>query len=124
MGTELIKLVTEKEIFGKQLCVYGDIKKPLFLAADVAEWIGYSRTGNGSYNVSVMVKTVDDDEKMIRKITIFGQKRDVLVLTEVGLYQVLMQSRKPIAKEVKKEIKKILKKNLSFIQNHPQHERR
>ena len=30
-------------------------------------------------------------------------------LTEDGLYEVLMQSRKPIAKEFKKEVKKILK---------------
>lgn len=30
-------------------------------------------------------------------------------LTEDGLYEVLMQSRKPIAKKLKKEIKKILK---------------
>lgn len=30
-------------------------------------------------------------------------------LTEGGLYEVLMQSRKPIAKKLKKEIKKILK---------------
>ncbi|WP_300854391.1 BRO family protein, partial [uncultured Clostridium sp.] len=32
-------------------------------------------------------------------------------LTEDGLYEVLMQSRKPIAKAFKKEVKKILKIN-------------
>ena len=31
------------------------------------------------------------------------------MLTEDGLYEVLMQSRKPIAKEFKREVKKILK---------------
>ncbi|WP_255299871.1 BRO family protein [Bacillus cereus] len=35
-----------------------------------------------------------------------GQKREVLFLTEDGLYEVLMQSRKPIAKMFKKEVKR------------------
>lgn len=37
-----------------------------------------------------------------------GQNREVWMLTENGLYEVLMQSRKPIAKEFKKGVKKIL----------------
>lgn len=37
------------------------------------------------------------------------QNRNVWMLTENGLYEVLMQSRKPIAKEFKKGIKEILK---------------
>lgn len=36
-----------------------------------------------------------------------GQNREVTMLTEDGLYEVLMQSRKPIAKAFKKEVKKI-----------------
>ena len=34
---------------------------------------------------------------------------EYLFLTEDGIYEVLMQSRKPKAKEFKKEVKKILK---------------
>lgn len=37
-----------------------------------------------------------------------GQNREVWMLTENGLYEILMQSRKPIAKEFKKGVKKIL----------------
>ena len=38
-----------------------------------------------------------------------GQNREMWFLTEDGLYEVLMQSRKPIAKEFKKQVKQILK---------------
>lgn len=38
-----------------------------------------------------------------------GQNRQMNMLTENGLYEVLMQSRKPIAKQFKKEVKEILK---------------
>ena len=38
-----------------------------------------------------------------------GQSKDILFLTEDGLYEVLMLSRKPIAKELKKQIKQYLR---------------
>jgi len=81
----------------------------LFLAKDVAEWIDYSRTGNGSPDVSKMLQAIDDDEKLIRTLFVSGQNRQVWMVTEDGLYEVLMQSRKPIAKEFKKQVKEILK---------------
>ena len=56
-----------------------------------------------------MVKNVDTDEKLTSQISNSGQIRHQLFLTEYGLYEVLMQSTKPIAKSFKKEINKILK---------------
>ncbi|MGH0485302.1 hypothetical protein ACQVPJ_12535 [Bacillus mycoides] len=38
-----------------------------------------------------------------------GQTRNMYFLTEEGIYEVLMLSRKPIAKQWKREVKKILK---------------
>ena len=49
-----------------------------------------------------------------------GQKRKMWFLTEDGLYEVLMQSRKPIAKQFKKKVKAILKeirKTGSYMSN-------
>ena len=74
----------------------------MFLASDVADWIEHSQT-------SKMVKSVDDDEKLIGTLFLSGQNRDTWFLTEDGLYEVCMQSRKPIAKKIKKEIKQYLK---------------
>ena len=98
---ELI-VIEERIVLGKEFRIYGDFENPLFLARDVADWIEHSDT-------SKMVKTISDDEKLIRTIFLSGQSRDVLLLTEDGLYEVLMQSRKPIAKEFKKEVKTILR---------------
>ena len=102
-------VIKEQEILGKDFKVYGTADEPLFLAKNVAEWIGYSKSGNGSYHLSMMVKTVDPDEKMKATILVGGQNREVLFLTEDGLYEVLMQSRMSIARQFKKEVKKILK---------------
>lgn len=56
-----------------------------------------------------MLITIDEDEQLFSPIYYSGQVRNMYFLTEDGLYEVLMQSRKPIAKSFKKEVKKILK---------------
>lgn len=98
----VLTVIQETEILGKRIRMYGSIENPLFLANDVADWIGHSQT-------SKMVKTVDEGEKLMGTLFLSGQSREVWFLTEDGLYEVCMQSRKPVAKEMKKEIKKYLK---------------
>lgn len=95
-----LEIIDERIVLGKQFKMYGTIYNPLFLAKDVAEWIEY-----GISNVSKMVKNVDDDEKIIARTN----NTSATFLTEDGLYEVLMQSRKPVAKLFKKEVKSILK---------------
>lgn len=98
-----LQILEERKVLGKGFVIYGDINDPLFLAKDVADWIEYDgRTGQ-------MLESVDDDEKLMNKIYASGQKRNMWFLTEDGLYEVLMQSKKPIAKAFKKEVKHILK---------------
>lgn len=75
---------------------------PLFLAKDVAEWIEHS-------NASAMLQSIDEDEKRLIKMGSLNNAYSALFLTEDGLYEVLMQSRKPIAKQFKAEVKVILK---------------
>lgn len=58
-------------------------------------------------NTTDMVSRVDKDE--VTKLNLGGLQGECNFLTEDGLYEVLMQSRKPIAKEFKKEVKNILK---------------
>lgn len=97
---QIMKIIDEREILGKQFRIFGDFENPLFLAKDVAEWIDYDIS-----NVSKMVNNVDENEKIITRIN----NTSATFLTEDGLYEVLMLSRKPIAKEFKKQIKEILK---------------
>ena len=97
-----IKVINKSILLGKEIDVYGSVDDPLFLAKDVAEWIEHTQP-------SKMVETVDEDEKLMGTIFLSGQNREVWMLTEDGLYEVLMQSRKPIAKQFKKGVKEILK---------------
>lgn len=105
-----IQVIYNQKVLDKDFKVYGTADEPLFLAKDVAEWIDYSKTSQGYYNVSKMLMTVDEDKKVtITNRNSDGKPHQQWFLTEDGLYEVLMQSRKPIAKKFKKKVKEILK---------------
>lgn len=99
----------------KRIRVFGTPEDPLFLARDVAEWIDYSKRPDGSYKMDVFLRTVESEEKFKYLVPAYNKggvlrpNTEYWFLTEDGLYEVLMQSRKPKAKEFKKEVKKILK---------------
>lgn len=93
-------VIDEREVLGKEFKIYGDIENPMFLAKDVAEWLEMDIS-----NASRMLKNVDENEKVLAR----HNMTSATFLTEDGLYEVLMQSRKPIAKAFKKEVKIILK---------------
>ncbi|WP_161944240.1 Bro-N domain-containing protein, partial [Streptococcus suis] len=97
-----LQIINQQEVLGKNFTIYGTADEPLFLAKDVAEWIEHS-------NPTEMLKGIDEDEKLTSTILRAGQKREMWFVTEDGLYEVLMQSRKPIAKQFKKKVKAILK---------------
>lgn len=67
------------------ILIYGTKENPLFLAKDVAEWIGAS-----SNHVGQMLSKVDEDERVISPLHYSGQVREMWFLTEDGLYEVLM----------------------------------
>lgn len=84
--------VINKSIFlGKEIDVYGTADSPLFKAKDVAEWIEHS-------DAHKLVEMVDEDEKVRNIVPTLGGNQEMWFLTEDGLYEVLMLSRKPIAK--------------------------
>lgn len=98
-----LQVLQKTNLLGKELTVYGTAENPLFLAKEVAEWIEYDPS-----SVNKMVNTVDDEEKVRNIIPTPGGNQEMWTLTEDGLYEVLLQSRKPIAKQFKKGVKKIL----------------
>ena len=97
-----LKVIDERVVLEKEFRIYGTVDEPLFLAKDVANWIEHNKP-------SEMISNVDEDEKLKAIISHSGQNREMWFLTEDGLYEVLMQSRKPIAKQFKKKVKEILK---------------
>ncbi len=98
-----ISVLKQTELLGRQFNVYGSVEEPLFLAKDIASFIEHS-------NTSKMLDSVDDDEKTTLTISYNGgMTTNQLFVTEDGLYEVLMLSRKPVAKQFKKGVKTILK---------------
>lgn len=95
-----IKIIKKSTFLGREIDVYGTADEPFFKAKDVAEWLELS-------NVSDMVSRVEVEE--VAKFNLGSLQGETWFLTEDGLYEILMQSRKPIAKQFKKGVKTILK---------------
>lgn len=93
------KLISTSNFLGREINVYGSADNPYFFAKDVAEWLELS-------NVSDMISRIDEEERSKFNL---GRQGEGWFLTEDGLYEVLFQSRKPIAKQFKKGVKEILK---------------
>ena len=113
-----VKVLTKAEVLTKEFILYGTVEEPLFLAKDVAEWIEYDLS-----SINKLVQNVDDEEKVRSIIPTLGGEQEMWMLTEDGVYEVLMQSRKPKAKLFKKEVKSILKSirlNGGYIANQEQ----
>ncbi|GAA0055054.1 UNVERIFIED_CONTAM: phage repressor protein [Streptococcus canis] len=109
---QVMQVIATTDFQGHQLDIYGDIQEPLFMARDVAEMIDYSKATQGKWNVAKMISLVDEDEKLKgipNGNTLINSGTKVWFLTEHGLYEVLMRSSKPKAKEFKKTVKNILK---------------
>ncbi len=94
-----IKIINKSTFLDKEIDVWGTVEQPLFRAKDVASWLGIK-------NVSDLVKRIDNEE--VHRLNLCGLQGETWFLTEDGLYELLMQSRKPIAKQFKKGVKKIL----------------
>lgn len=104
--SEKLCVLTEQRVLGEQFTIYGTKEEPLFLAKDVVQ--GVLEIKNVSQFLS---QNIDEDEKVRVYFKNIGSRSgsEQWFLTEDGLYEALMQSRKPIAKDFKKQIKKILK---------------
>ena len=66
-----------------------------FIAKDVCDNLGLS-------DVSMSIGRLDDDEKLIQKLLVSGQNRNVRLINESGLYSLILTSTKPEAKKMKK----------------------
>lgn len=99
---EQLQVLTEQNILDQNFKIYGTQEEPLFSAKDVARWIEHTQP-------SRIVNMVDEDEKAMHIVHTLGGPQQTWYLTESGMYEVLMQSRKPIAKKFKKQVKQVLK---------------
>lgn len=97
-----LEVLEHREVLGQEFKIYGDVENPIFKADEVKKWIEHS-------NTSMMLANVEESEKLLIQIGTLNNAYSAWFLTEDGLYEVLMQSRKPIAKQFKRQVKEILK---------------
>ena len=121
------EILCEEKLFEQNFKIYGTKENPLFLAKDILKFIEHT-------HITKMLEVVDEDEKVKYLCTdssgVFQKNTVYWFITRDGLFEILMQSRKPIAKQFKKEVKRILNEIQStggyvvkhreeeFIENH------
>lgn len=69
--------------------------EPMWVAKDVCDILDLK-------DVNRSLSKLDDDEKLMLKIFVSGQNRDMSVINESGLYTLILRSNKPEAKPFKK----------------------
>lgn len=80
---------------------FGDVRalsvdgEPWFVATDVAKALGY---GDATH----MTRRLDEDEKGLRSVETPGGKQQLSVISEAGLYNAILGSKVPGAKEFKR----------------------
>ena len=91
--------MNELEIFKNE--EFGEIRtvvienEPWFVGKDVAVALGYKDTTDS------IKRHVDNEDKLTRCFTASGQKREMIVINESGLYSLILSSKLPTAKKFK-----------------------
>ena len=80
----VLEVVAETEILGKNIKMYGSVEEPYFVASDVADWLG-ERDG---YTVG---RKVDDEDKDTQLVCTLGGVQKTTVFTEDGLYYICQE---------------------------------
>lgn len=87
------------QIFNNQ--EFGQIKiidkngEPWFVASDISKALDF----RDAYSAT---RGLDDDEKLLHKLCVAGQTREIILINEPGLYSLIIKSRKPEAKKFKR----------------------
>lgn len=81
---------------GQQIRTLSIEGEPYFVGKDVADILGYQ---NGSRDIN---RHVDAEDKLRTQIEYAGQKREVTVINESGLYSLIFGSKLPTAKKFKR----------------------
>ncbi len=89
--------------------------KPWFVGKDVADALGYSASRNA------LSKHVDSDDKLTHQISASGQKREMVLINESGVYSLIFSSKLDSAKRFKKwvtsEVLPAIRKHGAYMTN-------
>lgn len=91
---ELVKAVGKITFGNWLLTVYSSLDEPLFRVSDIGDILDYSHG-----NAWTLANLCESDEKLNLTTMVGGQRRAVVFVTETGLYNILAQSRVPLARQ-------------------------
>ena len=86
-----------------------------FVAKDIANALGYQRTADA------IAAHVDEEDKLTRQFTDSGQRRDMTVINESGMYSLIFASKLSSAKQFKRwvtsEVLPSIRKSGMYLSN-------
>ena len=88
--------IFKNERFGEIRTTTAENGEVLFVGKDVAKVLGYRDTSDA------LKKHVDTEDKLTRQIADSGQRRNVFLINESGLYSLVLSSKLPQAKAFKR----------------------
>ncbi|WP_202808937.1 Bro-N domain-containing protein [Staphylococcus equorum] len=92
-----------KQIFGNEEIRFIEKDEEHWaVASDVAKVLGYSHSPH-------MTRLLDESEKAVHNVDTLKGKQKAVIISEVGIYEAIFNSRKLEAKEFKNWVKQILK---------------
>lgn len=94
MSQEIVPQVFSNEEFGTIRALRDEDGEPWFVAKDVCDALGIA--------VRDTSKTLDDDERGVDTIHTPGGDQQMVIVSEAGLYSLILKSRKPEAKAFKR----------------------
>jgi len=92
----------------KQLRVIEQNGEPWFVAVDVCRMLGIQVQSNGTVNVTVALRNLDKKEITLYSIQGNGGSRKTNLISESGLYKLIMRSDKPQAKPFQDWVTKVV----------------
>lgn len=98
---DIIQIFTNNNL-SQSIDIQGTIDEPLFRASQIADLLDIAC-------IHTSLRNFDSDEKAIRSMHTLGGPQQIMFLTELGLYRILGQSRKPVAKPFQKWVCTVIK---------------
>lgn len=106
--------IFENKNFGKLTVIEKD-GEFFFIGKEVADMLGYRRSDNAIRN------HVEEEDKLMHCFGASGQRRNMYIINESGLYSLILSSKLPQAKEFKKWVTTVvlpsIRKHGGYIKN-------
>ena len=88
--------IFKNEMFGEVRTLVNEKGEPFFVGSDIAKALGYKNSRKA------LIDHVDDEDKGVTKRDTLGGTQEMVIITESGLYSLVLSSKLPQAKTFKR----------------------